>query len=258
MSTEAHRQLFTGTAAYYSRFRSTYPPELFDLIAKTFALDGKGRLLDLGCGPGNVFLGLHQYFEEVVAVDINSEMLAEARLRAENLGVKNIVLLERPAEEIGPDLGSFRFVTMGRSFHWMQHDLVLRKVWEILEPDGGLALLGDDDPAIRPWWDYIVQGLVHRWRKRTRAAEFRHEPFEDLVGRAAFRDMQRGEISVSETWDLERILGRVYSHSSGKPELFEDNLQAFENDLRRVLLLLEPGGHFRRENAFNYLFAFKR
>jgi hypothetical protein len=44
--------LFTGTATYYSRFRPRYPPELLRLLVEHAGLDGTGRLLDLGTGPG--------------------------------------------------------------------------------------------------------------------------------------------------------------------------------------------------------------
>ncbi|MER3482699.1 MAG: class I SAM-dependent methyltransferase [Meiothermus sp.] len=258
MSTERHRQLFTGTASYYSRFRPTYPPELFDLIAKTFGLDGKGRLLDLGCGPGNVFFGLHQYFEEVVAVDINAEMLIEARLRAENLGVKNLGLLEQPAEEIGPDLGSFRLVTMGRSFHWMNRELVIGKVWELLETGGGIVLLGGDDSPQKPWLDFIVRGLVERWRVRERLLENDYKGrFEEFIGQSAFSDMQHGIVETEEEWGLEQIIGKTYSMSGSKPELFGENREAFERELRQALTLLEPSGRFVYRNAFGYVLAFK-
>jgi hypothetical protein len=44
--------LFEGAAWYYARYRPQYPPALFELLSEVFQLDGKGRLLDLGCGAG--------------------------------------------------------------------------------------------------------------------------------------------------------------------------------------------------------------
>src|SRR6266702_2438779 len=69
--------IFHGTAWYYARYRPGYPQELFDLLRGRFELDGTGRLLDLGCGTGQLAVPLAPLFEEVVAVDVDAGMLAE-------------------------------------------------------------------------------------------------------------------------------------------------------------------------------------
>lgn len=40
--------LFQGAAWYHVRYRAKYPQPFFDLLAATFKLNGKKRLLDLG------------------------------------------------------------------------------------------------------------------------------------------------------------------------------------------------------------------
>ena len=46
--------LFKSTAPFYVRYRPVYPAALFAHIVERFGLNGSGRLLDLGCGPGNL------------------------------------------------------------------------------------------------------------------------------------------------------------------------------------------------------------
>ena len=46
--------LFAGAAGYYEQGRLPYAPGLADAFARPLALDGQGRLLDVGCGPGTV------------------------------------------------------------------------------------------------------------------------------------------------------------------------------------------------------------
>ena len=46
--------IYAGTAWYYARYRPEYPPSLVKVLREQFRLDGTGRLLDLGCGPGPV------------------------------------------------------------------------------------------------------------------------------------------------------------------------------------------------------------
>ncbi|MGW5384901.1 class I SAM-dependent methyltransferase [Nocardia sp. NPDC003963] len=71
-------ELFAGTAWHYARYRPGYPESLFDDLIRRFRLDGTGRLLDLGCGTGQLTLPLAAHFAEAVGVDPEPEMLAEA------------------------------------------------------------------------------------------------------------------------------------------------------------------------------------
>ncbi|WP_063856504.1 hypothetical protein [Kitasatospora griseola] len=60
--------LFAGAAEHCARGRLPYAPGLAQALARALQLDGAGRLLDLGCGPGTLALGLAGLFGEVVGV----------------------------------------------------------------------------------------------------------------------------------------------------------------------------------------------
>jgi SAM-dependent methyltransferase len=65
--------LFAGAADHYCRFRPAYPSKALDWIVAQHNLDGTGRLLDCGCGPGNVFTGLSNWFSHTIAMDPDAE-----------------------------------------------------------------------------------------------------------------------------------------------------------------------------------------
>ena len=73
------------------------------------ALDGTGRLIDLGCGPGSVALLLAPLFAEVVGVDIATNLLAQAENRAKTEGV-NAHFQEGDAEHLPFGDGEFDVV----------------------------------------------------------------------------------------------------------------------------------------------------
>lgn len=68
--------VYQGTASYYRKGRYPYAPGLADALARHLNLDGRGRLLDVGCGPGSVTLLFAPLFDRVVGVDSDAEMVS--------------------------------------------------------------------------------------------------------------------------------------------------------------------------------------
>src|SRR5881396_1780139 len=93
-------RLYEGSAPYYAQGRLPYPPEMAAALREELALDGTGRLIDLGCGPGSVALLLASLFAEVVGVDPDAGMIAEAGAEAALRGIENARWEESPAEAL--------------------------------------------------------------------------------------------------------------------------------------------------------------
>lgn len=100
--------LFDGTAEYYERYRVPYPREAFDWIVREHELDGRGRLLDGGCGTGQVALPMSPWFDEVVAIDPDPQMLDVAERSARKQAITNVRFVNIPAEDLSRDPGNFR------------------------------------------------------------------------------------------------------------------------------------------------------
>src|SRR5438093_307003 len=135
-STTAYdRTRFQGNAPYYAR-HVTYPEALFTLLECECALDGHGRLLDLGCGTGQLTVPLAPLVEEAIGVDLEPEMLLEAERVAREAGVGNIQWVHGAAEDLPRSWGSFRLVTIGVAFHWMDRARVLDLLYSVLDDHG--------------------------------------------------------------------------------------------------------------------------
>lgn len=244
-------RLFEGAAPYYVRYRPPYPDALIKDVVTEFSLDGTGRLLDLGCGPGTLTLPLAQHFAETVALDPDEGMVAEAKRQP---GAERIRWLVARAEDISPELGRFRVVSCGSSFHWMDRDLVLNKVAALLETEGGLALVG----GASGWWDgaedwqRVLTDVIRRYLGDVRRAGWstfasyitEGERFEETLGRNGWELTFSRAYPVEQVWDVDGIVGHLWSTSFAGRVHFGDRVDEFERELRAELQTVRPDGRF--------------
>ncbi|WP_405429094.1 class I SAM-dependent methyltransferase [Micromonospora sp. NBC_00617] len=253
--------LYAGSAHHYSVGRLPYPPELADAIRTALDLDGTGRLLDVGCGPGSLTLLLAPLFEAAVGVDPDRGMLAEAQRTAAESQTTIVEWRHLRAEALPADLGTFRVATFAQSFHWMDRPLVARRVRDMLTPDGAWVhvsanthqgVTGDDLLSRpRPPWPQIDE-LVARYLGPVRRAGQGALPSGtpggegEIMLAAGFAGPTR--ITVEQGMVVERsvdeIASAVFSLSSSAPHLFADRLAAFEADLRELLTAAARDGRF--------------
>ncbi|MEU8135151.1 class I SAM-dependent methyltransferase [Streptodolium elevatio] len=253
--------LFAGTAQYYRRGRLPYAPGLADMLADVLRLDGRGRLLDVGCGPGTLAVGLAHLFGEVAGVDPDPGMIAEARRWAEEAGVADKASWTRArAEEVPAGLGTFTAASFGQSFHWMRRDVVAATVRDMLRPGGVLLHISDvkpKDAAERP----SVEGLPHPAIPHAAVTELVRDylgpvrragrgvlphgtPNDEatVFARAGFRGPEHHIAPGGQP--LERssddIVARVFSMSLSAPHQFGDRRAEFEADLRNLLRRASP------------------
>ena len=130
------------------RFRPPYPPEVFDTLRELLR-GHPPRLLDAGCGPGKVALGLIDHVDHVDAVDPSVEMLHVARAQPKGSSPK--VRWIRARCEDAPLNGPYGLIVAGASIHWMELDRVLTRFSDVLVPGGFLAVLDGDAPIDPPW-----------------------------------------------------------------------------------------------------------
>jgi SAM-dependent methyltransferase len=266
------RDIFKGTASYYARYRPGYPEPFLAYVARRFGLDGRGRLLDLGCGSGQLALPLAPHFEEVLGLDPEPEMLREAEAAAARTGTTNARFLEAGSQDLGrlrSSLGRFRLVTMGASFHWMDRGPTLKALYEMVEPGGGLVISWLRLTANNPQneWMRVADAVIKRHLGQDRRAGSAYyveqeETHEQVIARSPFRRMEVISAFASpyiyqQRRDIEGITGWLYSTSYANPSVLGPLREPFEQDLRETLLDLQPSGQFEEEVYVGAILAWK-
>lgn len=252
--------IYLGSAAHYRHGRPAYSPELEALLTQEAGLDGNGRLLDVGCGPGVLTVRLAHLFEQSVGLDPDASMLAEGGRAAREKGVESIQWVLGLAEDlpaVAP--GPYRLVTFGQSFHWTDEQPVAETIYDMLEPGGALALVvhtvtgrpRPPDPGAPAIPHDEIKALVEKYLGSIRRAGQGTSPqrthrFEDVLVRTRFGVPR--QFFVPGIPDLLRdsdsVLSGYLSLSSAAPHLFGDRLDDFARDVRELLANRSAEGIF--------------
>jgi len=255
--------LYSGSAGYYTRGRLPYPEALAEALTTELHLDGSGRLLDVGCGPGSLTLLLANRFAQAIGLDADHDMLDEAGRLAAQKGTDNVRWLHMRAEELPAGLGSFRLVTFAQSFHWMDRPRVAAAVHGMVAPGGACVHVSamthqgvEGDVALphpRPPHSSIAE-LVRTYLGPERRAGQGLLPHgtpsgeEEIYRAAGFTGPRRIELPGREvTRVTDDIVAVVFSLSSSAPHLFGDDGARFEAELRQLLSSASPSGMFSEQ-----------
>ncbi len=251
---------YGGAAVHYRYGRPPYSPGLEALLVEELGLDGCGRFLDVGCGPGILTVRLAHLFEASVGLDPDPAMIAEGRRAAEEQEVASISWVLARAEELpGAAPGPYRLVAFGQSFYWTDEIAVAEAVYDMVEPGGALALIGhraegraqppSPGPPRIPHDE--IRELVQSYLGSTRRAGQGVAPVQALSLRDALASTRFGAPRVifspgisNHLEDIEGVLSNYFSMSFAAPHLFGDRLEDFAEEARELLRERSPEGVF--------------
>lgn len=199
------RQRFSGPAALYDRHRPSYPAALLDWIVASAGLRPPDPVADVGCGTGISTRPFAERGFDVVGVDPNQAMLAEARAA----GPGRYLLGEAAAT--GLPTASMALVSVAQAFHWFDLPETLREFSRVLRPAGSCAV----------YWN--VRGsnpFLEEYDRLLREHSTEYSVFDKpaqtlaaLRARSELRDLSEAEFAHAQTFDREGLFGRAYSSS---------------------------------------------
>jgi len=258
---------FAGTVDDYVRYRPPYDVGMLREVLDRAALPAGARLIDLACGPGRLTFAIADRFADVLAVDLEPEMIAAARVEAARRGVRHIRWIVGRAEELEAPAGVFDLVTAGSAFHRFDQPRVAALAYRWLKPGGAFVTLGDV-PASggRASWRPIVtrlvraylgepvqrlQGTPHPTPEEGRADE------EQVLRRCGFAPVESRSFEAPHVWTVESLLGFLRSTSFASRAVLGERHRAFEADLTAALLSHDSSGHYPEIVGSGYTLARK-
>jgi SAM-dependent methyltransferase len=240
------RRRFRTAARHYLRGRPAYADLLIRRVAELCRLTRDSRLLDLGCGPGQLALAFAPFVAEVTAVDPEPEMLRIASEHAAEVGVA-IRFLAGSSDTLSSELGRFRLIAIGRAFHWMDRPRCLERLDDMTEPEGAVALFGDRHPKLpENGWRETFKGLIGRYAADDDTRVDRDAPgwlpHEAVLLDSPFSRLERIAVIERRHTPVERFIDRAFSMSSSSEARLGPRAAELAGELRAAMASFAPEG----------------
>jgi hypothetical protein len=155
------------------------------------------------------------YFNRVLAVDVEAEMIAVGEQEASRRGVANIAWRVERAEDLQLAARSLELITIGEAFHRLDQARILKRALGWLQRRGSLATLGGE-PVWRgeEEWKRVLVDVVNKWTAQSLGDPNEHAwggPSDEL--RAAGLEVEERESIVEQIWTCDSIVGFMFSTS---------------------------------------------
>jgi SAM-dependent methyltransferase len=210
----SYGKAFNEIAVEYDHNRPTYPDALIDQACQVAGIAEGDRVLEIGCGTGQLTRSLLARGLLVTALEPGDQLICLAEENLKDAG--DVEFVHARLEDAQLSGERYAAVFSASAIHWVEPDLGWRKIAEMLAPRGTLALIqyfglheqrGVDDQ------EAVLSAL------RTHAPEIAAAwpTYRDLDCTIAGVRERRGNIASAWAWLGSYDIARGYA-----AELFED------------------------------------
>ena len=138
-SARRYGKAFDEVAAGYDRSRPTYPDELVDHACRVASIGNGDRVLEVGCGSGQLTGSLVARGLHVTAIEPGEHLLSLAEQKLEGPG--EVEFVNARFEDARLPRKHFRAVFSAAAFQWIDPEVSWRKAADVLVASGTLALV---------------------------------------------------------------------------------------------------------------------
>jgi len=156
-------QRFGAQALDYDRYRPRYPEGVFDDIVQIADISAGSEVIEIGAGTGIATEPLVRRGLSMTAIEPSPEMAALGHAK---LGDSALVFVGRFEEYEAP--GPVQLVAAFNAWHWVEPEVAVNRVAELLAPGGCLAMVWTEvlSWGEEPFEDRLTEVSGHPWVKR--------------------------------------------------------------------------------------------
>ncbi|MFN2457085.1 MAG: class I SAM-dependent methyltransferase [Chitinophagaceae bacterium] len=224
------KDLFSNHAALYSKFRPTYPKELYEYIISF--VDKKDIAWDCATGNGQAAIALADYFKKIIATDISEDQLRNAVVKP------NIIYKISTAEKTPFPDGTFDLITVATAYHWFQWDAFYQEATRVGRNGSVVAIwtyytCESNDEKLNNLYHHFYRNVTHSyWEYERRYVDDKYEtvPFD-------FEPLPSKQFFPKVIWTRKQFAGYLESWSAVQKFIKKNNvspLKEIEEELKSI------------------------
>ncbi len=215
LNKQTFTSVFDNNAKAYHRYRPKCPIHIIDQLRLRTHLAPASRILEIGCGTGQLTLDLAKWQHSLVAVEKGSQLAAIAKVNMRPYPKAEVITAD--FEEWMDEDQKFDLVVACQSFHWIEAQLGIQKVHHLLKPGGKFALIWHLDTSQNTiFWKQstpIYQSFFPR-KSGHQPLTSQASKFQSLLADSKlFGEVQRYEYPWEITYSKEDYLGLLSTFS---------------------------------------------
>jgi len=235
----SRRITFEEFADLYNESRPSYPEQLVEDVISLSKIPEGGRVLEIGCGPGNATLAFAKRGFEILAVELGTKLSAYARLNCQ--AYPKVSILNMAFEYWRVEAGGFDLAISADAFHWVQPEVGYPMVASALKPSGKLAFFWNSPNEIDT---EISDALAQVYKSRAPQAERPEGSFtaewmiktinEVIAQSGCFSEVMIKSYPVTETLSADHYIKNLWTYSSHR-SLDQRTREWLYDGIRKVL-----------------------
>ncbi len=135
----SYGKVFNEVAVEYDRNRPAYPDALVDQACEVAGIGEGDRVLEIGCGTGQLTRSLLARGLSVTALEPGDQLIRVAEGNLEDMG--DVEFVHARLEDLRLARESYKAAFSASAIHWVDPDLGWLKIADALAPNGTLALI---------------------------------------------------------------------------------------------------------------------
>lgn len=223
------KDYYSKQAVEYSKFRPTYPDELFQYLNSI--TDTHNLALDCATGNGQAARGLAKYFKKIIAIDASNAQIRNA------YKLHNIEYKVAKAESTGLESKSVDLVTIATAVHWVDAALFYEEVRRVLNNTGVIAVWtystttlinSEIDEVVNSFSERILNDHWDDGIKKVWSFDELEFPFEQIPST---------DFYIKREWTYKDYINYIYTWSSVQKFIEVNNYnpaELLQNDLKNV------------------------
>lgn len=213
------RIYFEQHADLYDQTRPGYPEELIENILSLSDIPASGRILEIGCGPGNATIPFARRGYHIVAIELGERLAALAAkncLPYPKVEIRNASFEDSAVEERAYDLA-----ISADAFHWIPPEIGYPKIAGALKDSGSVALFWNIPVGPQTEWSRAIDSV---YREVALGVENPDKSItlewvtgvikHNFAACGCFQEVAVKTYRWSETYSTDRYLNLVRTYSS--------------------------------------------